>query len=157
MRKPITVLILAFLFVSSAHWLQVSNAQPRQSGNSRSHLTHGQLADEVKYLLERSSPGMNLRSERQILLEDLGARELPADANERLELSRAWRNAATLVRETEGTTPFLARALKIASELDPSDLALARNAAYEAVRQEKINARIEQARVIAAAKEGAKR
>ena len=100
---------------------------------------------------------MNLRAERQILLEDLGARELPTDASERLELSRAWRNAAILVRATEGTTPFLARALKVASELDPSDLALARNAAYEAVRQEKINARIEQAQMIEAAKKGAKR
>jgi len=92
--------------------------------------------------------------EIQADLEALSARQLPTDATARLELSEAWKVAAKLVRETEGTTPFLAEALRLASELDPGDSDIAKAAAFEAVRQEKINARIDEANRIREALKG---
>jgi len=151
------VAVNIFLFAAVIFTFQTAVAQRSDIANSRSDLTHTELADELEILVEDSRSSKHYgKAARQISLEDLAARELPIDLAERKELARAWKSAARLVLETEGHTPFLAEALRLASELDPDDINVARTAAFEAVRQEKVNARIDEAQRLADLKGGQK-
>ena len=108
--------------------------------------THKELADELAtHLNEVRSKDFSQRNVMDSKLRELANRKIPESAEEKKELSRAWELAARIVRKTHGTTPYVAEALMLASELDPENEQLASNALFEAVRQEKIKVRIEEA------------
>ena len=148
--KPLTVLILAFAVTTSATAQEQLTSQQLQE-------QYGDYVTEAVALLEQ------LRLVRSGILHDSGqtaaaisslsAHRTPDRQDERTQLARSWKVVADIIRKTEGTTPDLADTLAVAASLDPENGPLAREAAYEKRRQEKIQRRIDEADRIANAKQ----
>ena len=129
------------------------NGQEKGIDNSKSQLSHGQLADTFESHLEQvRNKDFGNKESIKSSLEELRKRATPIEGYAKLDLARAWETAAKVLRETEGTTPSYAEALRVASELNPDDLQLARNANFEAIRQANVQVRIDEANSLAKAK-----
>lgn len=111
------------------------NGQETTIETPSSELTNRQLSEVFEsYLGEILSKGSTFLTEdpsrKSVInatLEELSLRAIPDGENERIELSNAWKSAAKILRATEGTTPNFAAALRMASDLNPKDLQLAKH------------------------------
>lgn len=138
--RKLTIAFIAFYCANLAPYAIAQGQRPPSGANESALLVA--LNEELHAV--RIGRG-NGRDHSAQLLESLAAIELPAEANERADLAQAWKLAAELIRQTEGTTPLLVEALQTASNLDPEDESLARELARQKRRQEVVSRRLERA------------